>query len=160
MRYAALVVAGVVTVGGAVAYGVRTYTARDATTADRPPSRPAAERPADERPATGRGAPVRPGDVTVAVLNGTTVDGLARRFGDQVQQEGFVLGTTATADDQARAESAVVWTDGARAEAGMVARRLGIAQIERADPAARALAGDAKVIVVLGADRSEVAAGG
>ena len=93
--------------------------------------------------------------MTVAVLNGTTVDGLARRFGDRVAREGFVLGTTATAADQARAESSVAYTDGARAEARYVARRLSISQIEPADSAARARAGSADVIVVLGADSTQ-----
>jgi hypothetical protein len=150
-RYAALALAGLVTVGGAVAYGVRAYT-------DGVRPAPAPARPSPPPPE--RAAAVRPAGVTVAVLNGTTVDGLARRFGAQVEREGFVLAGTATAHDQARAESTVAWTDGSRAEARMVARRLGISQIERADTASRNLAGQADVIVVLGADRTQSAAGG
>jgi len=104
-----------------------------------------------------RDARINPENVTVAVLNGTTVPGLASSIGDRVTQLGFQLGTVANGpeQDQQRAESVVMYAPGAARQAAVVSRRLGIPQRERADAASRALAGDATVIVIAGADRTQ-----
>lgn len=94
-----------------------------------------------------------PSQVTVAVLNGTTMSGLAAEIGKTVEAEGYRLGTVTNGADQARAESVVLFAPGARREAQAVARRLGIGQREPIDAASQQLAGDASVVVVAGADR-------
>jgi hypothetical protein len=99
-------------------------------------------------------AAINPGDVTVAVLNGTTVTGLAADIGDRVESQGFQLGTVTNSLDQQRAESVVFYAPGAEREAEDVARRLKIAQREQIDPETQALAGDASVVVVVGADKT------
>ncbi|MEX1141907.1 MAG: LytR C-terminal domain-containing protein, partial [Thermoleophilaceae bacterium] len=103
-------------------------------------------------PAAGTSSgPVDPGDVTVAVLNGTTVPGLAAALGDQLDNQGFRLGTVTNNFDQARAESVVLYAPAAEREAAAVGRRLDISQREPIDPSSQSLAGDASVVVVAGA---------
>jgi LytR cell envelope-related transcriptional attenuator len=99
--------------------------------------------------------PIDPSNVTVAVLNGTTVPGLAAQIGDQVAGQGFQLGTVTNNFDQARAESVVLYAPGAEREASDVSRRLDISQREPIDADSQALAGDASVVVVAGADQTQ-----
>jgi hypothetical protein len=97
---------------------------------------------------------IDPASVTVAVLNGTTVPGLAARVSDEVQSAGFEVGTVANSSDQQRAESVILFAPGHEREAAAVSRKLNISQRERIDAATQGLAGDATVVVVTGADRS------
>jgi hypothetical protein len=97
---------------------------------------------------------IDPSSVTVAVLNGTTVPGLAARVSDEVQSAGFEVGTVANSSDQQRAESVILFAPGHEREAAAVSRRLDISQREPIDAATQGLAGDATVVVVTGADRS------
>jgi len=99
--------------------------------------------------------PIVPADVTVAVLNGTTVPGLAATIGDKIVGEGFQLGTVTNNFDQERAESVVLYAPGAEREGADVARRLDIPQREAIDAESQALAGDATVVVVAGADQNQ-----
>ena len=103
----------------------------------------------DDRPPA-----IDPSQVTVAVLNGTTVTGLAADVGDMVESEGYQLGNVTNSLDQERAESVVFYAPGAEVEAEDVGRRLKIAQREEIDPDTQALAGDASVVVVVGADKT------
>jgi hypothetical protein len=106
--------------------------------------------------ADGGGAPaIDPADVTVAVLNGTTVPGLAATVGDRIAGAGFQLGTVTNNFDQERAESVVLYAPGAEGEAAAVARRLDVPQREAIDAESQALAGDATVVVVAGADQNQ-----
>jgi LytR cell envelope-related transcriptional attenuator len=102
-------------------------------------------------------AAVNPANVTVAVLNGTTVPGLAASIGDRVEQFGFQLGTVANGPDQSqqRAESVVMYAPGAKPAAAEVGRRLRIPQREPVDPETQGLAGDATVVVIAGRDRTQ-----
>jgi LytR cell envelope-related transcriptional attenuator len=159
-RYLVLVVAGILILGGAAAFGINELSKDGDTT---PPaannsSAPAAESgdSGNEEPKKKRAAVV-PGNVTVAVLNGTTVPGLAKQVGDQVESHGFQLGTVAnTADqDQQRAESVVLFAPGHKNEAIAVSRRLSLGQRQPIDPASQELAGDATVVVIAGADLAE-----
>ncbi|HEX2071528.1 MAG TPA: LytR C-terminal domain-containing protein [Thermoleophilaceae bacterium] len=103
----------------------------------------------------GQAPPIDPSEVTVAVLNGTTVPGLAATIGDQIVGEGFQLGTVTNNFDQERAESVVLYAPGAEREAADVGRRLDISQREPIDAESQALAGDATVVVVAGADQNQ-----
>ena len=160
-RYLVLAVAGVLIVGGAAAAGINQISNDDSGT------------PSNQRPAQGgdsggdqadndngggtKKPAVVPANVTVAVLNGTTVPGLAKQVGDRVESHGFVLGTVAnTADqEQQRAESVVLYAPGHKREAQAVNKRLGIAQRQPIDPASQELAGDATVVVIAGADLAQ-----
>jgi hypothetical protein len=91
----------------------------------------------------------------VAVLNGTTVPGLAAQIGDQIEGFGFDLGTVTNSTDQERAESVVLFAPGHQREAVAVGRRLSIDQRERVDAESQGLAGDATVVVIAGIDQTQ-----
>jgi hypothetical protein len=99
-------------------------------------------------------AAVKPGNVTVAVLNGTTVPGLAAALSDQVAAGGFNKGTISDYSDKQLAESVVQYAPGHQAEAKAVSRRVGISRREPFTADSRALAPDATVIVIAGADKT------
>jgi len=163
-RYLVLVVAGVLIFGGAAAFGVAQLSSDD-TSGGGSSGSPASssndgssdgEQQSDGGSQTQKPT-IAPGDVTVAVLNGTTVPGLAKQVSDRVAAKGFKVGTVAnTADqEQQRAESVVLYSPGHRNEAKAVSRRLGIPQRAAIDPGSQQLAGDATVVVIAGADLSQ-----
>jgi hypothetical protein len=159
-RYVVLVIAGVLIVGGAAAFGI-TQLAGEDEGATPPPERSVAgsgeeaEQGDGNRPRRGRGGgAVNPASVTVAVLNGTTVPGLAATLSDEVTAAGFNVGTITNFSDQQLAESVVQYTPGHEREAAAVSRRLKISQREATNPTSQELAGDATVIVIAGADKS------
>jgi LytR cell envelope-related transcriptional attenuator len=98
--------------------------------------------------------PVDPSQVTVAVLNGTTIAGLAAQVAEEARADGFTLGTVtnAAATDQER--SKVLYGDGQKNAARAVADRLGIRSTGPVDPLSKELAGSFDVVVLVGADRS------
>ena len=150
-RYITLIVAGVLIVGGGVAYGV-TQLSTGASPAQRSAQPAPAAQEGDDGTASPQ-APVDPGQVTVSVLNGTTVAGLARRVSDELRRAGFRKGRTDNATEQARAESVVFYADGSERAARAVGEQLSIGQRQPITGDARALAGNADVVVVLGADK-------
>jgi hypothetical protein len=97
---------------------------------------------------------IQPSQVTVAVLNGTTIAGLAANVGDIAESAGFTRGvvTNAARTDQARSE--VLYRDGQKAAAKLVADRLGIKTIGPVDPLTAELAGSFDVVVLVGSDRA------
>jgi hypothetical protein len=98
---------------------------------------------------------VNPANVTVAVLNGTTVPGLAATIMDQAEEAGFRAGTVANfLPNQQLGESVVQYTPGHERDAAAVSRRLGIAQREAVNPSSQELAGDATVVLLVGADKA------
>ena len=152
-RYVALVLIGLVVLGGAAAYGVSQLTGGDSGNAS------------DDTPLGGKSdsgatkpkhkAAVNPANVTVAVLNGTTVPGLAATLSDQIGAAGFKIGTiTNFSPNQQLAESVVQYAPGHEAEAKAVGRRIGVNQREPISQSSLALAGDAAVIVIAGADKA------
>jgi hypothetical protein len=160
-RYLALTIAGVLIVGGGAAFGIVQLVGEDegGGAAQQAPD----ERAGGETPGGGGGGEqserrrvaVNPANVNVAVLNGTLVPGLAAQIGDRVERFGFQLGTVANGSDQQRQESVVMFSPGHRREAVVVSRRLKIPQRERVDPESQALAGDATVVVIAGADKTQ-----
>jgi hypothetical protein len=149
-RYIVLLVVGLLVVGGGAAYGVSELLGEGETTRTAP-----AANGGEGGEGGGRPARINPSTVTVSVLNGTTVPGLAAQIADKVESGGFQRGNVANATEQQRAESVVFYARGASREARAVARRLRISQIEQVDADTQALAGDATVIVVVGADRTQ-----
>ena len=142
-RYIALIAAGVLVIGGGVVFGISQLGGDDG-------GGTAAEQASDEPQ-----APVNPSTVTVSVLNGTTVPGLAAQIGDEVESAGFQRGNVANAVDQQRTTSTVLYAEGADREAKLVAKRLGIATVEPIDLDSAALGGNASVVVLVGADQTQ-----
>jgi hypothetical protein len=151
-RFVAVALVGLFVLGGAAAYGVTQLTGDDggdnsgkaqANNDNGLPNKP-----------KRNGATVKPGNVTVAVLNGTTVPGLAAALREQIAAAGFKKGTIDVFSDQQLAESVVQYAPGHQAEAMAVSRTVGISQHEPVTANSRALAGDATVIVIAGADKA------
>jgi hypothetical protein len=151
-RSVAVALVGLLVLGGAATYGIAQLTGDDggdnsgkaqANNDNRLPNKPKRD-----------GAPVTPGNVTVAVLNGTTVPGLAAALRDQIAATGFRKGMIGVFSDQQLVESVVQYAPGHQAEAEAVGRTVGISQREPITVNSRALAGDATVIVIAGADKA------
>jgi hypothetical protein len=150
--YVALALVGLLVLGGAAAYGVAQLTGDDG--GDNSGKAQANNDNGSPNKPKRNGAPIKPGHVTVAVLNGTTVTGLAAALRDQIAAAGFEKGTIDVFSDQQLAESVVQYAPGHQAEAKAVSRRVGISQREPVTADSRALAGDATVIVIAGADKA------
>ena len=90
-------------------------------------------------------------DVTVAVLNGTSVNGLAGNVGSDIEASGYVLGSVSSTTPGVE-RTAVLYADGQKRAAQKVARDLGVdkATVEAVDRETRRLAGDADVVVIAG----------
>jgi hypothetical protein len=157
-----LVIAGVLIVGGAAAFGVSELLGGDDGGGSAQGDRQTAGEPAggsgeqgDRQRERRRGGAVNPANVAVAVLNGTTVPGLAATIMDQVESAGFQGGTIANfLPNQQLGESVVQYSPGHEREAAAVGRELGISQREQANPSSQELAGDVTVIVLVGADKA------
>jgi hypothetical protein len=144
-RYIALIVAGVVVLGAGAAFGISQLGGDDEAPTRSEQAREDAESP----------GPLNRSLVTVSVLNGTTVPGLAAQIGDEIETKGFQRGNVANAIDQQKAESVVLFAEGAERPARVVAKGLGIAGVEPIDPDSQALAGNASVVVVVGTDQTQ-----
>lgn len=156
-RYLVLAIAGVLIVGGGAAFGVTQLTKSHSGGSSGSPSQKASPDSSGSsggsgKPSGGSSTAIDPKKVTVSVLNGTTVPGLAAQLGDKIQGFGFQLGNVTNSTDQQRAESAVLYAPGHAREAAAVARRLRIGQRERIDSQTQGLAGDASVVVIAGLD--------
>ncbi len=161
-RYIALIVVGVLVIGGGAAYGISHLVNGGSSTpsaASQSPANTAGTKASQtsKKPAAPR---VVPGSVTVAVLNGTTSTGLANQFADKVQAYGFKRGVTDNALTQGQqTESVVEYAHGSKAAAQLVGKKLGITQVEQIDAPTQGRAGDATVVVVVGADKVPPATG-
>ena len=156
LRYFAFVALGVLVLGGA-AFGAIQLTNDDGG------SEPAAKRAdsGNDRASKGTddnrrvGANVDPAQVTVAVLNGTTVQGLAAKVGEEVRAGGFKLGTIGNAARIDQNSSSVLYRDNESKAARAVANRLGIDKIAPVDSVNREIAGDSfDALVLVSTDRS------
>jgi LytR cell envelope-related transcriptional attenuator len=145
------VLVGLVAVGGVATYGVSQLVSGDGRGHS---GKTQANGNGSSRKPKRSGVAVKPGTVTVAVLNGTTVNGLAAALRDQIAAAGFKKGTINVFSDQQLAESVVEYAPGHLAEAKAVGRIVGISQREPVTANSRALAGDATVIVIAGADKA------
>jgi LytR cell envelope-related transcriptional attenuator len=151
-RYGAVALVALLVLGGAGAYGVTQLTGDDG--GDNSGNAQAHNDNGLPNKPKRNGVAVKPGNVTVAVLNGTTVPGLAAALRDQIAAAGFIKGTVDVFSDQQLAESVVQYAPGHQAEATAVGRTVGISQREPVTANSRALAGDATVIVIAGADKA------
>ncbi len=95
-----------------------------------------------------------PGEVDVAVLNGTSVPGLAGKVGDDVRVNGFRLGAETNSRDQFD-QTVVMYAPGEQRAARKVAHDLGVKPLQPIDRQTEQMAGDADVVVIAGADRAK-----
>ena len=121
------------------------------------PGRPARRRGAGEHDGES-GGPRPRGDTTVAVLNGTTIAGLAARTADELKEAGYSLGTVADAQEQNRSATLVQYAPDAKREAQAVAKLIGVGSdaVSPLDVNTRTVAGEnARVVVTVGADQNQ-----
>jgi hypothetical protein len=97
---------------------------------------------------------VVPSTVNVAVLNGTSVPGLAAKVGDDVTANGFKLGTVSNSRGQFD-QTVVMYAPGQQRAARKVAHDLGVQPVQSIDRQTERLAPNADVVVVAGADRAK-----
>jgi LytR cell envelope-related transcriptional attenuator len=152
-RYIALVVGGLVVLAGAGLAAVQLTgddgqagSTRQQTRSDRGDR----NRPADNAGSTK----ISPSGVTVAVLNGTTIAGLAAQVGEEASADGFTLGTVTNAARTDQQRSQVLYRNGQKDAAALVANRLGIRSTAPVDPLSGELAGSFDVVVLVGSDRA------
>ncbi len=107
----------------------------------------------DEGPQGPRVGAVNPADVEVAVLNGTSINGLAGKVASDIEAFGYSVGAiTNTAPGVEKTE--VFYADQQRPAARKVGRDLGVKEVEPLDKEIRDLAGAADVVVIAGEDRA------
>jgi LytR cell envelope-related transcriptional attenuator len=99
-------------------------------------------------------AKVKPGEIEVAVLNGTAVPGLAATFGDEVEEKGFQLGAV-TNSSASFSESVVMFKRGHKPEASTVAKQLKIKKKQLMNGEIESVSAGAPVAVVVGEDNAE-----
>ena len=95
-----------------------------------------------------------PGEVDVAVLNGTSVPGLAAKVGDDVRVNGFRLGAVTNSREQVD-QTVVMYGPGQQRAARKVAHDLGVKPLQPINRQTERAAGDADVVVIAGADRAK-----
>jgi len=102
-------------------------------------------------------ASLTPAHITVAVLNGTSVAGLASAVADQVASGGYRKGIVTNAATQQHQATTVSYAPGRRPAAEGVAQAISVApeNIQALDPATRVLGRGATVVVTVGSDRQQ-----
>ena len=153
--YVVLAIAGVLVLGAAAAVGVPKLVNGSDSNSNGKSSTSASSK--TKSSTTKKAAPVAPDKITVAVLNGTSIPGLAAQVGDRVDAEGFTLGTVSNASQTQgqRANSVAMYAPGHQRDASRVARRLGIRNVQRVDADTQSIAGDASVVVIVGSDKTQ-----
>jgi hypothetical protein len=101
-------------------------------------------------------AKLKPGEIEVTVLNGTTVPGLAASFGEKVEGKGFRLGAV-TNSSSTFVDSVVMFRAGHKPEARMVAKQLRIAKVQEMNGEIESASAGADVAVIVGEDNAEAA---
>jgi hypothetical protein len=150
-RYIALIVAGVLVVGGGIAVGtIQLLKNSEPSGANNSAQTGSGGTSAQTPPAT-----IRPGDVSVAVLNATGIGGLADQFADKAQAQGFHRDNVGNAPGGQRAESVVLYAPGKEKQAKLVRRKFNVSNIEPVDPESQALAPQADAILVIGSDNTQ-----
>jgi LytR cell envelope-related transcriptional attenuator len=108
--------------------------------------------PATQAPSK-RGGATSPGQVRVAILNGTATPGLAAKVGDDVRSGGFKLGAVTNSESSFDA-TVVMYARGHEPEAAAVGRQIGVQDVRLMTPEIQRVAKGAQVAVVVGQDRA------
>lgn len=128
------------------------------STISQPGQAPADDASATKKPkkSTTAAAP-KAGSYTVAVLNGTTVPGLARGVANRLTEAKHKIGNVTNASTQDRSATLVEFAPGHRAEADAVAKAIEVGSdaIQPLSAGSKAIAGEqATVVVTVGADQN------
>jgi hypothetical protein len=107
----------------------------------------------DEGPRGPHIGAIDPADVTVAVLNGTSVNGLAGKVGSDIEASGYQLGAV-TNTTPGYKKTVVLYAEHQKPAAQKVARDIGVKEVDKLNRELRQLAGDADVVVIAGEDRA------
>ncbi len=99
---------------------------------------------------------LKPAEIEVAVLNGTSVPGLAATYGAKVEQKGFELGAV-TNSESSFETSVVMFRHERKPEAKRVARDLAIKKVQPMSNEVAQVSGEANVSVVVGEDNAAAA---
>jgi hypothetical protein len=107
-------------------------------------------------PAQTKGAAVKPGQIEVAVLNGTNppVNGLAGTFSDKLEGRGFRTGRVGNSSNSFT-QSEVMFRRGHKPEAAMVARSLDIPKVRLMTPDIVNDTAGEPVAVIVGQDEAD-----
>jgi ABC-type multidrug transport system fused ATPase/permease subunit len=98
----------------------------------------------------------KPSEIEVAVLNGTSVPGLAATYGEMVERKGFEQGRV-TNSRSTFEDSVVMFKAGHKPEAETVAKRLTIPKVIPMNSEVEAITESANVAVVVGEDNAAAA---
>jgi hypothetical protein len=151
-RYIGMGAAGLLVAGG-VAFGVIQLTDDGGTSTSSTTSQDRQQDRNENGRRDRRRVNIDPSQVTVAVLNGTTVQGLAAQVAEEATAGGFTPGTTGNAARVDQTESEVLYRPGQARAARAVANRLGIDKIGAVDSVNQEIAGSFDVVVLVGTDR-------
>jgi hypothetical protein len=100
-------------------------------------------------------AAASPAATSVAVLNGTSTNGLAHSLSKDLQQSGYSRATALNGTPPGpHATTVVEYTSGNRADAQGVARALGVTQVQPMESAVSSLAAATTVVVIAGEDKA------
>jgi hypothetical protein len=155
LRYLALGVGGLVILAGATLGALQLVGNNDPS--DSGPARlhkAADANSSSKKSSRSRALNIDPSQVTVAVLNGTTIAGLAAQVGEEVKADGFTLGTVTNAARTNQMRTEVLYRNGKKDAAVVVARRLGVQSTRPVDTLTSELAGSFDAVVLVGTDRS------
>jgi LytR cell envelope-related transcriptional attenuator len=98
-------------------------------------------------------AAASPGEIEVAVLNGTSSEGLAATWGGKVEEQGFELGAVTNTESEFE-NSVVMFKPGREPEAKEVAEGLAISKVQPMISEVAEVSGGANVSVVVGEDNA------
>lgn len=94
----------------------------------------------------------------MTVLNGTEKAGLAHQISGQLQQRGYSQAAALSGRPAGTNQATIVqYASGHRADAEGVARTLSVTQVQPLEATVASLAGSAKVVVIVGADKATAA---
>jgi hypothetical protein len=143
-----IVFAGAVAAVAAVVVAVLALSSPAPQPAASPPTQPPQTTPVTPQP-----------PLSIAVLNGTTVTGLARGVADELTSKGYHEPNVVTNDvsNQSRARTTIYYEPGHKGDAQGVAGclKIGLDRVVPMDANARALSDRADVAVFIGADRAQ-----
>jgi hypothetical protein len=111
---------------------------------------------------TRRPAPAsNPSELNVAILNGTSTNGLAHHLADDLQQSGYKRAEASSAvPPGTHATTVVQYTSGHRADGQAVAKALDVTRVQPMEASTASLVSHATVVVVAGADQAAQLGGG
>jgi hypothetical protein len=153
--YVALAIIGVLILGAGAAVGVPKLV--NGSNDDSPDKAASSDGSGAAKKKKAAAKPVAPDKITVAVLNGTSIPGLAAQVGDRVDAEGFTLGTVSNASQSQgqRNTSVAMYAPGHERDATRVARQLDLRDVRKIDSETQQIAGDASVVVIVGSDKTQ-----